>query len=220
MVHRDPESGKFVAGSDNQYQYGDLDIQHIFHSFSVAAAEVDGTTGQGGGQTFVGEQALVAEPAGGLPRNAVAELVSMDVSVVAYINSSQTEDGTVQGLLELSTEGNSQVVESLNSNVDVNNTAGAVDIIDVSSTTDSDVIGMLQAVGHGPITDTVNGLAGAGSAGEAELSIDFRNKFGTGPLFERDDEVTGHLGLKQWNVADSALHLDMAAQLLWDVHVD
>lgn len=217
MPQRDPSTGKFVAGGDVEH-FDDLEHQTLRRHFSISAGNNDGTTGQFGGQTRTIENAESEKIAGGLSRGEVAELVAVQVKLRAFINSTQTADGTVRGAMELSTD-TSPIMLS-----DAQKTAGDVTANDGTTVdyaawgdTSPEVLAFLESVSYGPITDGTNGVGGSGTSETIEKVVPYRAWFGSGPTYDRHNDLNEHLLITQWNVADAATHLDYEASLLWDI---
>lgn len=205
-----------VSGSPGGYE--SVDVQSFYDEFSVAAADLDGTTGQGGGQAFHDDDRILREPAEGIPRGATAELVAVLMHMDVFQNSTTTADGTVLAALEWSSSGTPEIADADGISTAIGN-AGTVDLVDLVHTADSDVLFIQAAVGHAPFFDSTNGVGGAGHVGTSVWEVNYRNEFGSGPVFERDDEVHGHIAFKQWNIADAAIHALVRGQMYWDVTI-
>lgn len=210
---RDPETGQFVSDdSDTVTDYDIYDVQHFRRDIAIPAASNDGSTGAHGGQRR-NEFMRLMDAAGGLNRGWVADLVRLEGKLLAWINSTQTADGTVQAFAQITsgnTSGDLTTVQTTGSTVD----DGPFEVLKgAGSDVDSDLIMFLDAVGYGPITDGTNGVGGAGAAGEDKDVIQFDPD--DGPTFGHDDDISLDIELAQWNVADAAIHATITGTAWW-----
>lgn len=196
--------------------YNRLDVQHIYADHSVPAADLTGATGQGMGEAFRQVNQVQREPAGGIPRQATAELVGLAYEMLVYAPSTSTTDGTVLGLVEISDDAQPKIVNqgTIDTTIDIDRT---IDLGDVGETEDAGVLGILHAVAHSPFSDVGAGIGGGGMAARSVFRRNFRSEFSRGPIFDEDDEFRHHLALKASNIDDQSIHLSYVGQLLWRV---
>jgi hypothetical protein len=200
--------------------FSDVEHQQAWYQFSVAAGSLDGSTGERGGQDDVGEQVLGGrEPVAGLERGEIAELLSVRLTTEAYVNSTSTADGAVRGSVEISREpvfqtvDGDQIVTGTGSNDGLN-----YQVVGPGQTLEPDVLARAQSMGFAPFQDSASGVGGAGSTTQGRFEMDFLETYGSGPLFDRNDEFYTHVGWTQWNVDDAALHVDWYLDMAWGIH--
>lgn len=195
--------------------YDDFERAYSWHSFSVPASAVDGTTGQDGGQSFDAEgNADIIQL--DVDRGEVAELVSLLVYLQVYSNSTTTADGTVLGGLEVSTFEDARVVQNFGNAS--SSLGGSIDSRKSNVIKRPGIVEVVTAVGHSPFSDGATGVGGAGSTGEATVRKQFRDMYGSGPTFDAGSELNLHPGFIQWNIADAAIHMDATIEVVYDIH--
>lgn len=206
--------------NERDLYYSDIEHQRAWNQFSVAAGSLDGSTDERGGQNDVGEQVLGGrEPIGGLERGEIAELLAIRLYCEAYTNSTQTADGAVRGSVEISRE---PVFQTLDGD-QITTGTGSLDglnyqVVGPGETFEPDVLARAQSMGFSPFSDGSSGVGGGGSTTQGVYEMDFMETFGSGPLFDRNDEFFQHVNWIQWNVADAALHVDWFYEMYWGVH--
>lgn len=216
MSARDPETGQFVSSKDSDYDWDELEIQHVSTNYGVPAADLSGAT------SFACTSITAAsekewEPAGGISRGELAELVALQHVINVYINSTETADGSVVGQLIVSTEDDTQGVGNLPGGFDdIGSTV--IDQDEMQVTTDPAHVDILEAFGTGPFSDGASGVGGGGSAGQHAKSLNFKAWGGFGPTYDVHSEFRGHPQFSVWNVDDAGIHMDYEGQFLWKVH--
>jgi len=211
----------FSGIEDRDFAYTDVEYQAMNNNLSVAAGSLDGSTNETGGQDEVWEATVGGREAlqGELHRGEVAELLALNVDIVVYTSSTQTADGTVRGAIEISREGTFQMVDGEQLNTAAGSFNGInMQVISPGMTIEEDVLAFLSATGHSAFSDGASGVGGGGSAGEASYSRSYLDDFGSGPLFDPEDEFYQHAQMTQWNVADAAFHIDWNFEFWWVVH--
>lgn len=189
--------------------------------YSIAAADLDGETGQGGGQYDFQADLVSWGLAGGMRAGVeVAEILLVESRLDAWINSTETEDGTLQVVAEVGTDGDSRMVERGDTNIQTTDIlASNIDRVDGTGTFDADLWSVLSAVAHAPFSDSATGVGGAGTAGHDEHVVDYRG-WGGGPIVDGDDDdVFNHVGFRTWNVDDSAVHAQVLTHVVCDIDV-
>lgn len=215
---RDPQTGQFTSGQSRAVDFDLYDVQHFRREVSISAADNDGSTGEFGGQRRQTEPFDLMQAGGGINRGWVLDLVRLDVRLLAWINSTQTADGTVQATMAISTGGQgallSDSVSASGSGVIASDpTFDELSNIPRGGDVDADVLTYLTAIGFGPITDGAAGVGGAGTVGEDEDRLIFDPD--EGPTFGHDDDITAELEIAQWNVADAATHATLLGRAWW-----
>lgn len=204
-----------------EYSYADIEIQQWYLAHSVAAGSLGGGTDELGGQNDVWTGVLGGrEPLrGNISRGQVAELVGIEMRAVPFINSTETADGTLQSAVSLSREPTFQ----LHDGDQINTTNGTLNGINAQTigsggNPEKDVLAHCHAVAFGPFSDGGTGVGGGGSSQAAHYELDYIETYGSGPLFDREDEFYHHVSMRQWNIADAAIHLAWYERLYWLVH--
>ena len=209
---RDPQTGQFLP-RDATSRFDRIEPVHTALHTSIPAADLSGTTGQdlGGAGAFEGVRAYDFDDI--LDRDEVGHIIWAHHRMVTYIGSTQSADGTVRSVLELSASPSKATGSGLGtfSDMDESPALGATFTVESDGVEDNapvntaDVIGpQMIAVGYGPITDGTNGVGGAGSAGwdewEGGAFADDR--------FDPRDEIFWNGLMEPANVSDAAAHLD------------
>lgn len=209
--HRDPETGKFVAGE----AFDDIEVATFQADIGVAAADLTGGTGFAGGQVLQFESVDVVDYDDLVDRNESLRLLSASHALTVSVNSTETADGTVRGYVEVSTSPSEQVSEAIvNSALDGDVSAGLVGSPD--SDDSIDVIGRpLLAVGHAPFSDSATGVGGAGSAGHDQVDVENVPEE-IGRLHPRDDLFVNG-AIRPWNIDDAGVHIDVTGQHVYGV---
>lgn len=223
MPHRDPETGQFLSHDETKRDFKDITVQRQTDHFSVAAADLDGSTGQQGGQHFVATSDLDIDIAGGLDRNEVAKLLATRLTVQAFVNSTATADGTVEAELEYSTEAAPEIIEQRGEGTiaTAGLEGGAVDRLHSEVTNSPEVLAWARAVGHNPFSDGASGVGGGGSAGETTYVMEYGELLGeAAPEFDRHSDIHTHVALRNWNMADAAIHATGNLDLVWGIFED
>lgn len=206
MPRRDPETGQFVSGA----QFNDYEVATFDARIGIEAANNGGGTGFTGEFTgFEGVELLDYDEL--VDRNEVLHLLEAHHVVAVYANSTETEDGTVRFLGEVSASPARQSVGNLASNVQDGDVVGGI------STDDSiDILGRpLTAVGHAPFSDSASGVGGGGSAGEDRVEV----VHPPGPVarFHPRDELFLNGVFNTWNIDDSGIHAEVVGQHTYGV---
>lgn len=216
MPHRDPETGKFTANEHDDYDR--VEEQYFGLHLSVPASDVGGQTGQTFGQDGSFEGLLAYDAEVFLDRDEIGVMLWAEHNLVTGILSTQTADGTVSAILEVSAAGDRQVSAF----------AGASDIADASGdftvetgnaiaggeVNTGDLVGRpLHAIGYGPITDGNASLAGSGSAGEDE----WVGSPAAEPVWDVRDSIFVNGIMEQSNVSDAALYAQIQGRHVFGV---
>lgn len=224
MPKRDPNTGQYVSSDavSGEITFDDLDLQQVSLKGTESAAHNDGTTGQFGGQSQLYTNLETFEPAGGLSRGEVAMLVYSDWTTTAYVNSTATADGTYRVLSEVSADPARTIVTGIDSagggyeSFAADSGTSSLDVHRVTAT-DPDVLAVMQTVAHSPITDGAAGVGGAGQSTSDSVDRHYLEEVGSGPTYDRHNDLQVHAGTTQWNVADNATHFDISGELAWYV---
>jgi len=209
MPHRDPQTGKFVAGSSDS----DIDRMEQLHAsstLSVAAADLDGGVGQAFGEQDTFEGVLLYDFEQALDRDEVGVIQWQAQHITVYGTSTSTADGTVRGSVEFSLSPDlSRGVQAVQATQPVDDQTGNSFTIDRSPevrTVTGDVLGRhLTAVGFSPFSDGTSGVGGSGGAGtdawEGPILVD--------PVVDDRDALFANGAIEVSNVSDAAVHVDI-----------
>lgn len=215
MVHRDPETGKFVSDSGT---YEDIEAVSFSANLGIEAANLNGAAGFIGGQTHPFEGVELVDYDEVVDRNERLELLAASHSLFVMANSTETADGTVTAALEVSADPalTDATKFAARGSVDATDPSGQP-VVGRSATDDSiDIIGKpLAATGHAPFSDGATGVGGAGSAGEDRYEAD---EF-PGPMaeFHPRDELFANGQFTVWNIDDAGVHLTLTGQHVYGV---
>lgn len=216
MAARDPETGQFVAGGAMD-KYSDFEVFTATAHMDIDAADIDGTTSSEypDGQNFEGFQLVDYDEL--VDRNEVLDLLRAQHALTVYGNSTGTEDGSIRGLVEISSAPTLQAMDALeptgtkpidDSDFNVNYRLYDTDSIDI--------LGRVL-IGHAgqPFSDTATGVGGAGSTGEDSYELTgFPEVIGR---FHPRDELFINGALEASNIADAGIHIDVSVQHLYGV---
>lgn len=197
------------GGSRGIAGYNDVNRQDRYFHYSVSAAELDGTADQAGGQYFKIEDAESVGLHGNLRPTEEAELLRFEAELVAYINSTETADGSMEARATISLKGNNPMYENNDAGVfvaDVNGTEW--DRIDAGGSIDNRILTTHTMAATGPFSDGGSGVGGGGSGMRSYREVSFHDEFGAGPIMDSSsDDIYLHLEGRQWNIADAAIHI-------------
>lgn len=176
-----------VTGGGRASEYSEFDIQT-----TKAELEIQGDFAGGGNEL---DQVLTIEPAGGLQRNEVAELVALYETIYFAQEASPGElENEVLFEYELSTDPNLRVIQGgseLSSSTDLGGTTGLDG--NFADTVDPDVLRVNAWGGASMSQDETNGAGAAGINAHDWEIIPYRQVFGTGPVFDRHDNLHYHM---------------------------
>lgn len=212
MPHRDPQTGQFVGSTASQ-NYTDFDIQQVVTSATSNNTEITDMQ-----QTFDNFNSI--EPAGGLARDEVAELVLaiIDVSMaVPTISASGTS--TVEIGSEVSADSEPHLLVAMNDGVSESNVDGVTgfDARNVAKV-DLDPLYHHTVTGSADSADTTNGVGIGGANSHMQRRLPYRNMFGHGPEFDRHDQINWHLSYQAEGSANPGFRYAERTTLVWDVY--
>jgi len=228
MGARDPETGRFVSNGGElmplerrEFGFTDIVMQQWYLHLSVAAGSLGGGTGELGGQNDVWEAPLGGrEPLrGNVNRGEVAELLGIELRLAVFPSSTETADGTLEGAWSISREPTFQLHDGDQISTDEGSlNAINAQVIGSGGNPENDVLAHAHSIGFAPFSDGATGVGGSGSTQLGHFEIDYLDKYGSGPLFDREDEFYNHVSLRQWNIDDSAAHAIAYQRFYWVVH--
>lgn len=224
MPHRDPETGRFLAGDSGP----DVDRFEEMYSqdhYNVAAADLDGGTAQdfGEDQRISGKEVYSLEQP--LDRDELAVLMWAEHHITAYFASTASADSTIRAAVEISAAPEREVVDELgtagNVSLDSDISGGGQFTLEVDEglggVQSADLIGRpMQCTGFGPITDGTNGVGGAGTEGqdwwEGQPAAD--------PTFDARDDVFTNMVVQISNASDLSAHIEVSVRHVFGVMED
>lgn len=218
MPHRDPETGQFLP--HNTAQYSDIEVASFGVNVGVQAGDLSGATGFGGGDIDEFEAVEAIDYDEIVDRNEELVLLQAEHSLVAYVNSTETADGTVAVAAEISADPSLSEPTNLVAGISTNESVppdSAVSARDDAGKSDSiDLITRpLYAVGTGPFSDGASGVGGGGSVGRDDTESDmFPAEFGR---FHPRDELFINGEFRVWNVDDAGVHAAVMGQHVYGV---
>lgn len=140
----------------------------------------------GGQQTFNPPNPPDIEPAGGLHRGEVAELVMVIIEDCAAYVKQQTFQGTTPSTILFENELKTKAPMH-SSSIDADSSSPDVDLRG-HDYDDDNLIARWYAHGYTPFNDTVNGSGGGGTIDAIEMKVyNYRKMFGLGPVLREDD---------------------------------
>lgn len=218
MPHRDPQTGQFVSDNSNSMGYDDIEVVSATGAFTVAAAQLDGSTGQGYGQASEFEGVEIVDYDEVVDRNESLVLLSASHRLTVSGVSTSTADGTVRAEIEVSASPSLQAASEVVLDGGVADVTGDFNIGNGGQTFDDsiDVLGRpLLAIGTSPFSDGGSGVGGAGTAGED--SVELRNPPGAMAEFHPRDELFVNGVIEASNVSDASITVEYSVQHIYGV---
>lgn len=208
MVHRDPETGKFVssaAGGGDCWEDLTILVGDVTH-------RVDAADLSGGNQLFGSgaANAPLFDFGDILGEHDVGEIVSMYVKASLYGPTTATAESFIRGHLQLRTEpseGDVQVGKGLSG---AHHTEDSIDTKS-NGRNEDEILWATSMFGVTNFNDTVNATGGGPGIGESEVNIEFRNIFGGGPVLDDDDEIYAPVAFETDNISDHRVFAELTA---------
>lgn len=217
MAARDPETGQFVSSQD---RFDDYELVSINAPFGIPAGSLTGGTGFEGGQVgrFEGTELLDYDDI--VDRHETLHLVAASHRLHAYMNSTETADGTVRASVEVSSSPSADVADDLTGSELVDDTdTDNVEKFTFQVSDSIDIIGRpLLVTAHAPFSDGASGVGGAGTA--ADDTVEVRGLPDQLARFHPRDELFANGTVEVWNVDDAGLHFELSIQHLYGVVSD
>lgn len=188
---------------------------------SVAAADLTGATGQYFGEQTLFEGVTLYDVDALLDRDELAVMMWAEHHLEVYATSTETADGTVRGVIEISASPdritNATLAAGSSEDIaDLEQSAFQPEV-DHFNAPSADLIGRpLNATGFAPFSDGATGVGGAGTSGN-----DWWEGSPTAePDFDARDELYLNGGIEVSNIDDSAIHVDVSYRHVYGVMED
>lgn len=208
MPHRDPETGQFL--SHEKTRFTDHEVASFTARIGIPAADMAGATGfSGEANTVEGIELLDYDDI--VDRNEELVLLHAEHYLSCYANSTETEDGTLRVMAEISASPSNVLGIGL-ATADLDG-----DFDGATSNTDSiDLLGRpLVAVSQAPFSDSATGMGGGGDVGDDEVTL--QSPPGEVARFHPRDELFTNLNMVAWNIDDSGAHIEISGQHVYGV---
>lgn len=216
MAHRDPETGQFVAESD---QFTDYEVVSFQGNATIAASELTGDTTKNFGQESVFEGLELLDYDDVVDRNEELHLLSAQHRGAAYIKSTSTSDGTVRAVLEVSAApslSTSSAGVGTPAQIESNN------LVTEGLARDDDTIDLigrqLISEGFAPFSDGGTGVGGAGSVAADSVSVSGLPEVLA--RFHPRDELFMNGRVEVQNVSDASVSVEVSGQHVYGVMMD
>lgn len=192
-------------------EYDDLDVQTV-------QVEAELQTDLGTGQTIV-ENFHSIEPLGGLARDEIAELVTLNRVITARPQGSPSDDRTATAEWETSFDSSAHFINEGTEEISEQDVEGITGL-DRRTADGVDVDVLLNDIVTvvGPWEDETNGTGGAAGTARDRTVIPYRDWYGEGPTTDRHDEIFYHLFLDMFGAQN--VNINLVDQYVWDVRTD
>lgn len=193
-------------------QFDDIEIVNFDAHAGIPAADLTGgTTFQGGDGANTDPGLQVVDYDDVLDRDEEAVLLWGWHQLAAFINSTETADGSLHAAVEISSSPSFSMGRSLAGSDLQGNFDGRVNTDD-----DLDVLGRaLRAFATGPFSDGASGVGGGGTGDSDEVTLE------TLPIdmarFHPRDELFVNLVVDVWNVDDAGIHTVTQGQHIYGI---
>lgn len=198
MVRRDPQTGQFVSGGE------DAADDRLTGSISstVPAADLSGGTAS---QAVDGETAEVIDFTQVLDSDEVFEVAALTVEASLSLPTTATAESAAQLNWTVSNDlGASQVINPVHYGNSAMEEQGIADVR-AEQWDDDGTLATGHLVAESSVGDSTNGL-GAGAENDRErIRIPFWGDYGSGPVFDQNDELTAPHQFYIDNVDDHAV---------------
>lgn len=217
MVHRDPETGRYLPHDDVQFE--DIELASFGFEGGATAASLEGGTSYGGadqGRVLAGQLLDYDELC---DRSEELVLLEAQHRLSCWQNATATEDGSFRVYAEISTAqalelpdvAQVETAEFPPGQGGEDNLVGSVD-----SSDGIDLVGRpLAATAGGSFYNSANGAGGSGSSGEDSYESDYWP--GETGRFHPRDELNLNLRFEASNIDDAGVHIDLVGQHLYGV---
>lgn len=215
---RDPDTGEFISEDDLESFERIEEVNEQVH-LSVPASGVGGQTDQGFGQEGTFEGLLYFNLEDILDRDEIAVLLWAEHRLWLTSPSTQTADGTVSALMELSASPEASAIAddplTAGDLADIADTGGdfTVEHDSTSADTGADTVGRpLNAIAHSPFSEGA-GAGGGGTPGDDE----WVGQPYAEPVFDIRDDLFVNGYMEHNNISDASLYARITSRHVWGV---
>lgn len=198
-------------GSGNADKFDELEQYSRSSDYIVRAAALDGTKQQ----TFNPPNPPSIEPAGGLHRGEVAELVCVIIEDAAIDVVEEGSAGTTPGKLQFENELKTKApMDSTSIDQDGSND---VDIRG-NDYDDDNLVARWFMHQHAAFNDTTNGSGGGSAGAPGPWKVyNFRRMFGQGPVLREDDVLYERAAFRINDMANQDVRAENYFRTFWDI---
>jgi len=213
MPHRDPETGQFVAHSN---QYDDIEVASFGATVGIPAADLDGSAAFTGGDGGLFEGLEIIDYDEIVDRNEELVLLSAHHALSVMVNSTETADGSVRAAVEVSASPSRSTVTLRAQDQTGSDLDGDVDGTGTFDDT-IDLVGRpLIGAATGPFSDGSTGVGGGGAAAADRYEMAMAPaEFGR---FHPRDELFLNGQFEADNIDDAGIHASVSGQHVYGVH--
>lgn len=207
MPHRDPETGKFVSSASHGGCWEGLEIINFDVTHRIDAADLAGGNSN---STWEGSTAVV-DFGDILDEFEVGEVVEANLRSTLSMPTTATAESFGRAVWELKSEPTLTTFIS-NALAGADETENTIDA-KIGSNHDNEVIARSALHATADLNDTTNGTGAGAHISEDRQELNYRNRFGGGPVFDEDDELYLPVVLQTDNVSDHRILLETTGLL-------
>lgn len=215
MVYRDPETGLFQSGDDDDYDYRDYEFQHVHSQYEVPADELPAALP-------IEESDIRSTNLDDLlDRNERADLVAVVVhSLQAAGTGTFSEETSLEARFELRAGVGSELVTAEDGN---DEQVGDEDVVNATfwESDSPDVLYHAAWYSSAGFNDTAGGTGAGSDQPVLDQDVHFPREFGSCPQFDDRDEITESIYLNDTESAvadDGEIALEASYTLVFAVH--
>lgn len=217
MVHRDPETGQYVADDGMKMaHYADYVFQHVHSEYQVPAGDLPGAFP-------IQESDIRVIPLDDLlDRQERADLVAIQIHALqASVPGTSSAESGLEARFELRAGVGDELV--LNEDRNTGTDQGSSGVVDTRfwDSDSPDVLYFADWTAEGGFGDSTNGLGAGPDQPVLDADIHFPRDFGSCPQFDDRDEITESFYLDDLggaDISDSLVRLDISYTLIFSVH--
>lgn len=212
MPRRDPKTGKFVSGSGGEYPR-----DRIFGSIASTVPAADLAGGTTDANVF-GEDSEVIDFSEYLDSDEVFEIAAVTVTATLAMPTTATAEGAAQLNWSVASDlGKGRVIAPTHYGGNTMRESETADIRQAQWDDDTVITQgtMTATAGFG---DSVNGLGAGSFDGYERERIAFWDEYGSGPIYDADDELSVPHTMYIDNVSDHAVVAEIVVFLEGEVH--
>lgn len=215
-MRRDPGTGQFVSDTDSTYRKTATITGSV--SAIVPAADLSGSN------TTIAADGPPTELVDWdqyLDQDEVAEVVSARFVTQAALPTTSTAEGSLQVTWAVTEDAGVPRIADLNSPFYAAGAQNASDgIVDLTIDTqrDDSVLTGGQLWAEASVGDTVNGVGSGAEYDSDRYSVDYRDMYGTGPVYDQNDSLYAPHQYGVDNVSDHAIAFDARVVLHVLIH--